>query len=181
MLLCEDDDLHATWSRFGPGRDGADLHVHHHHTDMSTCSRASHAPAGPAGEEVAAPRARSCASRRSSSTASATRAMPIRFLNLHMPGMGFAAYMRDLRDGRRAAYDQHDRPPTAAATLRGAHRPPSGEVEGARRGAPRSPAGLRARGRARAGGRTRAAAGAWVDLDGAQVLAAPARYLGVRP
>lgn len=33
-LLCDDDALHATWSRFGPGRDGADLHVHYRHSDL---------------------------------------------------------------------------------------------------------------------------------------------------
>lgn len=33
-LLCEDGALHATWSRFGPGRDGADLHVHYRHSDL---------------------------------------------------------------------------------------------------------------------------------------------------
>ena len=34
----------------------------------------------------------------------------LRFLNFHAPGVGFADYMRDLRDGRPAAYDQHDPP-----------------------------------------------------------------------
>src|SRR5829696_4471635 len=33
-ILCEHDALHATWSRFGAGRNGADLHVHHRHTDL---------------------------------------------------------------------------------------------------------------------------------------------------
>ena len=33
-ILCEHDALHATWSRFGPGRDGADLHIHRDHTDL---------------------------------------------------------------------------------------------------------------------------------------------------
>ena len=34
----------------------------------------------------------------------------LRFLNFHAPGVGFADYMRDLRDGRPAAYDQWDPP-----------------------------------------------------------------------
>ena len=33
-ILCEHDALHATWTRFGPRRDGADLHIHHRHTDL---------------------------------------------------------------------------------------------------------------------------------------------------
>ena len=33
-ILCEHDAVHATWSRFAPGRDGADLHVHRLHTDV---------------------------------------------------------------------------------------------------------------------------------------------------
>jgi len=35
----------------------------------------------------------------------------VRYLNLHAPGRGFADYMRALRDGRPAAYDQWDPPP----------------------------------------------------------------------
>src|SRR6185295_14268138 len=34
LVLSECDELHATWSRFGPGRDGAGLHIHYHHTDL---------------------------------------------------------------------------------------------------------------------------------------------------
>ena len=33
-ILSDHDALHATWSRFGPRRDGADLHVHRRHTDL---------------------------------------------------------------------------------------------------------------------------------------------------
>jgi hypothetical protein len=33
-ILADHDALHATWSRFGPGREGADLHVHRRHTDV---------------------------------------------------------------------------------------------------------------------------------------------------
>src|SRR4051794_9430230 len=32
------------------------------------------------------------------------------FLNVHAPDAGFAAYMRDLRDGRPAAFDSYDLP-----------------------------------------------------------------------
>jgi mannose-6-phosphate isomerase-like protein (cupin superfamily) len=33
-ILSDGDAVHATWSRFGPGRDGADPHVHRRHTDI---------------------------------------------------------------------------------------------------------------------------------------------------
>lgn len=33
-ILSDDETLNATWSRFGPGREGADLHIHRHHTDF---------------------------------------------------------------------------------------------------------------------------------------------------
>ena len=34
----------------------------------------------------------------------------VRYLNLHAPGVGFADYMRGLRDGRRVPFDQEDPP-----------------------------------------------------------------------
>src|SRR4029450_8075715 len=33
-ILSDDEALVATWSHFGPHREGADLHVHYDHTDM---------------------------------------------------------------------------------------------------------------------------------------------------
>ena len=33
-LLSDVDSLHATWSRFGPRRAGADLHIHRRHHDL---------------------------------------------------------------------------------------------------------------------------------------------------
>jgi quercetin dioxygenase-like cupin family protein len=111
-ILCEHDSLHATWSRFGPGRDGADLHVHHEHTDLFYVLAGEFTlRLGPEGEEVPMP------------AGTVARVPPmvvhgfrngsdaeLRFLNFHAPGVGFAGYMRDLRDGRPAAYDQHDPP-----------------------------------------------------------------------
>ena len=34
LVLSDCDELHATWSRFGAGRDGAGLHIHREHTDL---------------------------------------------------------------------------------------------------------------------------------------------------
>ncbi len=111
-ILCAHDALHATWSRFGPGRDGADLHVHYEHTDLFYVLEGEFTlRLGPEGEEVHVP------------AGNLVRVPPeivhgfrnasdaeVRFLNFHAPGVGFADYMRDLRDGREAAYDQHDPP-----------------------------------------------------------------------
>ena len=33
-ILCDLDELCVTWTRFGPGRDGANPHIHRHHTDL---------------------------------------------------------------------------------------------------------------------------------------------------
>jgi quercetin dioxygenase-like cupin family protein len=111
-ILSDHDSLHATWSRFAPGRDGADLHVHREHTDLFYVLEGEFTlRLGPQGEEVRVP------------AGNVVRVPPlvvhgfrngsdaeVRFLNFHAPGVGFADYMRDLRDGRPAAYDQHDPP-----------------------------------------------------------------------
>jgi mannose-6-phosphate isomerase-like protein (cupin superfamily) len=111
-ILSEHDALHATWSRFGPGRDGADLHVHRHHTDVFYVLEGELAVRlGAAGEQVAVP------------AGTLARVPPLvvhgfrnasdadmRYLNLHAPGTGFAAYMRGLREGAKVPFDQHDPP-----------------------------------------------------------------------
>jgi quercetin dioxygenase-like cupin family protein len=111
-ILCDHDALHATWSRFGPGREGADLHVHRRHTDLFyVLDGELTLRLGPAGKEVAVP-------------AGTLARMPplvvhgfrngsdddVRYLNLHAPGEGFAGYMRSIRDGHRRTYDQHEPP-----------------------------------------------------------------------
>jgi quercetin dioxygenase-like cupin family protein len=112
-ILCEDDALHATWTRFGPRRDGADLHVHHGHTDLFYVLEGELTlRLGPAGDPVRAP------------AGTLARVPPLvvhgfrneadgelRYLNFHAPGQGFADYMRGLRDGRRVDFDQADPPP----------------------------------------------------------------------
>jgi mannose-6-phosphate isomerase-like protein (cupin superfamily) len=111
-ILAEHDALHATWSRMGPGRDGADLHVHRRHSDLFyVLDGELTVRLGPAGDEAVAPagtlvrvpplvvhgfRNRSAAD--------------VRYLNFHAPGRGFASYLRALRDGRRLVYDQEPPP-----------------------------------------------------------------------
>jgi mannose-6-phosphate isomerase-like protein (cupin superfamily) len=111
-ILSEVDSLHATWSRFGPGRDGASLHVHRHHFDVFyVIAGELTVKLGPGGDEVTVP------------AGSVARVPPlvvhgfrnasaadVRYLNFHAPGTGFADYMRGLRDKRPVAFDQHEPP-----------------------------------------------------------------------
>jgi quercetin dioxygenase-like cupin family protein len=112
-VLCGADAVHATWTRFGPRRDGADLHVHRRHNDLFYVLEGELTlMLGLAGEPVRAP------------AGALVRVPPLvvhgfrnesdaelRYLNLHAPGEGFADYMRGIRDGRRVGFDQDDPPP----------------------------------------------------------------------
>ena len=127
-ILSEHESLHATWSRFGPGRDGADLHVHRRHTDLFyvlageltiRLGREGNEVAVPAGDLVRVPPLVVHGFRNASEA-------DVRYLNLHAPGRGFVAFMRGLRDGEPVAYDQE--PPPAEGT-----RPPTDAVVGERR------------------------------------------------
>jgi mannose-6-phosphate isomerase-like protein (cupin superfamily) len=107
-ILCGCQALHATWTRFGPRRDGAGLHIHHHHTDLFyVLGGELTVRLGPAGEEQAV------------AAGTLVRVPPLvvhgfrnagdgelRYLNLHAPGLGFADYLRAMRDGRTFAFDQ---------------------------------------------------------------------------
>ena len=112
-LLSDHETLNATWSRFGPRRDGADLHVHREHTDLFyVLAGELTLKLGPEDEQVPAP------------AGTLVRVPPLvvhgfrngtdeelRYLNLHAPGQRFADYLRAMRDGRDFSYDQHDPPP----------------------------------------------------------------------
>lgn len=111
-ILCERDALHATWSRFAPGRAGADLHVHRHHTDVFyVIDGELTIRLGVEDERIVAP----------SGTLVLVPPMVVhgflnasdadmRYLNLHAPGLGFAAYLRALRDGLPTSFDQEPPP-----------------------------------------------------------------------
>jgi len=110
-ILLEHDAVHVTWSRFGPGRDGADPHIHRRHTDMFyvldgelTVKLESGEVAAPAGTLVTIPPLVVHGFRNAADA-------DVRYLNLHAPGAGFADYMRGLRDGKRVPFDQEDPPP----------------------------------------------------------------------
>ena len=112
-ILSEHETLHATWSRFGPRREGADLHVHREHTDLFyVLAGELTVGLGVEDERVVVP------------AGTLARVPPLvvhgfrngsdaelRYLNFHAPGVGFADYLRGLRDGRAVSFDQHPPPP----------------------------------------------------------------------
>ena len=119
-VLSDHPSLHATWSRFAPGRAGADLHIHRRHTDLFyVLAGELTVRLGVDGDEVVVPAGRIARvpplvvhGFRNGSDAE------MRYLNFHAPGVGFADYMRGIRDGRPLSYDQE--PPPDSGT-----RPPS--------------------------------------------------------
>jgi mannose-6-phosphate isomerase-like protein (cupin superfamily) len=106
-ILSDVGSLHATWSRFGPRRAGAGLHIHHHHSDLFyVLAGELTVKLGPDGDETVAP------------VGTLVRIPPlvvhgfrnggdaeVRYLNFHAPGQGFADYLRGLSD-----FDQDDPP-----------------------------------------------------------------------
>jgi mannose-6-phosphate isomerase-like protein (cupin superfamily) len=111
-ILSDVDDLHATWSRFGPRREGADLHVHRAHTDLFYVLEGEFTiRLGPedrpvpvqAGTLVRVPPLVVHGFRNASDA-------DVRYLNFHAPGRGFADYMRARHDGREGSYDQYSPP-----------------------------------------------------------------------
>jgi mannose-6-phosphate isomerase-like protein (cupin superfamily) len=112
-ILSEHETLHATWARLGPRREGADLHVHHHHTDLfyvlegELTVRLGVEDQGvvvPAGKLARVPPLVVHGFRNGSEA-------KVSYLNLHAPGRRFADFLRALRDGRSFSYDQHPPPP----------------------------------------------------------------------
>jgi quercetin dioxygenase-like cupin family protein len=114
-ILSDDDSVHATWSRFGPRRAGADPHVHRMHADhfyvlegeLTVTLGSSGDVVVRAGELARVPPQVVHGFRNGSDA-------EVRYLNFHVPGLGFAGFMRALRDGRPAAYDQFPPPEQGA-------------------------------------------------------------------
>jgi len=123
-LLCDHDAVHVTWSRFGPDRPGADLHVHRRHTDVFYVLDGELVLLlGAEGEPVTVPAGTLARMPPGVVHGFRAGARGVRYLNLHAPGSGFAAYLHALRDGRPGAYDQE--PPPADGG-----RPPGDAVVG---------------------------------------------------
>jgi quercetin dioxygenase-like cupin family protein len=125
-ILSDHDALHATASRFGPRREGADLHIHRRHTDIFYVLEGELTlRLGPEDRSVVVP------------AGTLARVPPLvvhgfrngsdaqlRYLNFHAPGVGFADYLRAIRDGRTRSYDQEPPPadggrPAAEAVVGG--------------------------------------------------------------
>jgi mannose-6-phosphate isomerase-like protein (cupin superfamily) len=111
-ILSDAEELHATWSRFGPRSEGAELHVHRHHIDLFyvldgeltvRLGIEDESVVVPAGTLARVPPLVVHGFRNGSDA-------DVRYLNFHAPGRGFADFMRGLRDGRDVRYDQHPPP-----------------------------------------------------------------------
>jgi mannose-6-phosphate isomerase-like protein (cupin superfamily) len=123
-ILCDSEWLNATLSRFGPGRAGADLHVHREHADLFFVLEGTltvrlgvedRQVEVPAGTLARVPPGVVHGFRNASDA-------DLRYLNFHAPGRRFNDYLRALRDGRTFVYDQFDPPedggmPPGAATI----------------------------------------------------------------
>ena len=111
-VLSDVPGVHATWARFGAGREGASLHVHREHTDYFYVLEGElEIRLGPEGEphrletgQLAIAPALVIHGFGNTSDAEA------RYLNFHIPGSGFIDFMRGIRDGVSRAYDQHEPP-----------------------------------------------------------------------
>src|SRR3954452_1461764 len=111
-ILADDAGLNATGWRFGPGRDGAELHVHRRHHDCFYVLEGELTlRLGVDGREVALP-AGTLARTPPLVVHGFRNGSPdeVRYLNLHAPGESFADYLRAMRDGRDFAYDQEAPP-----------------------------------------------------------------------
>jgi quercetin dioxygenase-like cupin family protein len=110
-ILSDCEELAATWSRFGPGRDGAGLHIHHEHSDLfyvlegelTVRTGEDSSITATAGTLVLIPPMVVHGFR------NASEDTDVKYLNMHTPGCGFADYMRGIRDkGDTQWFDQLD-------------------------------------------------------------------------
>ena len=118
-FLSDRDELHATWTRFDPHRDGASAHVHRQHNDLFyVLAGELTVLVGPertetplrAGTIVLAPPLVVHGFRNAADE-------ELRYLNFHAPGGGFAAYMR----GEQPGFDSEDPPADGGRAAAGAY------------------------------------------------------------
>jgi quercetin dioxygenase-like cupin family protein len=107
-ILCDHERLCVTWTRFGPGRDGASAHIHRAHSDLFYVLAGELTfLVGPEREERVLPAGTLALAPplvvhgfRNGSDAE------LRYLNFHAPGGGFADYIR----GETPGFDSEDPP-----------------------------------------------------------------------
>ncbi len=108
-VLSDVDELHATWSRFGPGRDGAGRHIHFEHYDLFYVLEGELAVKIEEDEEMTAGVGTLvCIPPMVVHGFRNAGDVDVKYLNLHAPGCGFMDYMRGLRDKEPVEFDQHD-------------------------------------------------------------------------
>ena len=131
VLLAGDAEMSITWSRYGAGERGPDLHVHREHVDAFYVLEGELTfHLGPAGDPVRVgpggfvavpPDVAHGFANESGAEAS--------WLNFHAPDAGFAQYLRDARDGNDAAFDSFDPPPDGGPAPDGVVVVPAGDGE----------------------------------------------------
>ena len=118
-ILSDRDELHATWTRFEPHRDGASPHVHREHNDLFyVLAGELTVLVGPeqvetphrAGSLVLAPPLVVHGFRNAADE-------ELRYLNFHAPGGGFVPYMR----GQAPGFDSEDPPADGGRPTRDAY------------------------------------------------------------
>jgi quercetin dioxygenase-like cupin family protein len=110
-ILCDHDAVHATLSRYGAGQEGASLHIHRRHHDLFYVVEGELTlHLGDAEDVKATAGTLVCVPPLVVHGFGNTSDAPMRYLNMHAPGVGFAGYLRGMRDGVRVIYDQEDPP-----------------------------------------------------------------------
>jgi quercetin dioxygenase-like cupin family protein len=136
VLLVDRPELTITWSRYGARERGPDLHVHREHTDAFYVLEGEITfEVGPRSQRVRAAAGAFVAVPPDVVHTFANRSRAeAKWLNIHAPDRGFAAYLRASRDGADAPWDTFDPPsdggrPAGDAVVSGAG---DGEPLGAR-------------------------------------------------
>ena len=112
VLLAERPDVSITWSRYAPGERGPDPHVHREHTDAFYVLEGELTFAlGPGGERIRMrPRGFVAVPPNVVHSFFNEGGVDARWLNMHAPDTGFAAYLRAARDGVDVAFDSFEAP-----------------------------------------------------------------------
>jgi quercetin dioxygenase-like cupin family protein len=114
VLLAEREQLSMTWSRYASGERGPDLHVHREHTDaFYVLDGELTFMVGPEAEKIRVAAGGFVAVPPNVVHSFANEgAAEARYLNLHAPDKGFAAFLRRTqRDGGDQTFDSFDPPP----------------------------------------------------------------------